>query len=385
MGNIVTEKKLLPLESLRGIAAISVVIHHLRIGSHFNNQFTDHAWLMVDFFFVLSGFVMALRYRDRLSSTSDLVSFQVRRFWRLYPLHLLMLLVFLCIEFAKFGVEVGFDKSAMSPAFTKNDVIAFYANILLIHNWTLPDLTYNFPSWSISAEFYVYAIFGVAALACRKSRWALTGFAFLLTALALSALSTRSMGVSNIDGPLRCIYGFFLGVIVEHIYRLCSGIKLETSLAGLTSLAVSVVAIMLLGGQKSGLVVLAPITFAISILLIAITPRETVLSSVLSHKWLVYLGTISYGVYMIHAAIWWAVTQAMRFVFDVPNAIDDEGKVVIYMENPLIADATMLGGLALIILLAHFSYVYFERAFYRSNTSSSNSRTATNRVLNPAE
>ena len=45
------KEKLVVLESLRGVAAISVAFFHFNTGSIFNNGFTNNAWLMVDFFF----------------------------------------------------------------------------------------------------------------------------------------------------------------------------------------------------------------------------------------------------------------------------------------------------------------------------------------------
>ena len=66
-----------------------------------SNAFVDNAWLMVDFFFVLSGFVIALNYQGAIRSGASLLEFQYRRFFRLYPLHLVMLLVFLLLECAK--------------------------------------------------------------------------------------------------------------------------------------------------------------------------------------------------------------------------------------------------------------------------------------------
>ena len=87
-------EKLLSLEGLRGIAAISVAFFHFNNGSHFNNIFVSNAWLMVDFFFVLSGFVIALNYQNKLKNIHDLLVFQKKRFFRLYPLHFIMLMVF---------------------------------------------------------------------------------------------------------------------------------------------------------------------------------------------------------------------------------------------------------------------------------------------------
>ena len=91
----------LPLESLRGFAAVSVALFHFNVGSSFNNSFTNNAGIMVDFFFVLSGFVIALSYMEKIKNCNDLVSFQKKRFWRLYPLHMVMLLIFVLLEFIK--------------------------------------------------------------------------------------------------------------------------------------------------------------------------------------------------------------------------------------------------------------------------------------------
>ena len=74
------QHKLLPLESLRGIAAISVALYHFNTGSHFNNAFVSNAWLMVDFFFVLSGFVIALNYIDNIKSAKNYLRFKRRDF-----------------------------------------------------------------------------------------------------------------------------------------------------------------------------------------------------------------------------------------------------------------------------------------------------------------
>jgi len=88
-------RRIEPLESLRVIAALAVAIFHFRTPSPLAaNAFIEHADLMVDLFFVLSGFVIALNYRERIGSFWDALTFQHRRFWRLYTLHLFTLMVF---------------------------------------------------------------------------------------------------------------------------------------------------------------------------------------------------------------------------------------------------------------------------------------------------
>ena len=94
------QPKLKSLESLRGLAAVGVVFFHFRMHSSFDNRFVQDLWLMVDFFFVLSGFVMTLAYADRLANRRQFFEFAKKRFFRLYPLHILVLLAWVALEFS---------------------------------------------------------------------------------------------------------------------------------------------------------------------------------------------------------------------------------------------------------------------------------------------
>ena len=88
-------EKILYLESLRGIAAVMVAVSHFRIDSFiYQNQFIGNSYLWVDFFFVLSGFVIALNYQYKIKNFQSLFAFQAKRFIRLYPLHLILLFMF---------------------------------------------------------------------------------------------------------------------------------------------------------------------------------------------------------------------------------------------------------------------------------------------------
>ena len=77
------KNKIFYLESLRGLAAISVAIFHFDNGSFLNNSFTKNGWLMVDFFFILSGTVISLNYQEKIQTFSDILKFQFKRFLRL--------------------------------------------------------------------------------------------------------------------------------------------------------------------------------------------------------------------------------------------------------------------------------------------------------------
>ena len=90
------------LDSWRGICAICVAILHFNIISHvFELPFFYNSWLFVDFFFVLSGFVISHAYFNFLTSPSSLITFMVRRFGRLWPLHVATLLFLIVWEILK--------------------------------------------------------------------------------------------------------------------------------------------------------------------------------------------------------------------------------------------------------------------------------------------
>lgn len=87
------------LDSLRGICALLVCLFHFRANSPLISMaFVRGSWLFVDFFFVLSGFVIAANYRQRLINGGFLRGFVILRFGRVYPLHLVMLLAYIAME-----------------------------------------------------------------------------------------------------------------------------------------------------------------------------------------------------------------------------------------------------------------------------------------------
>ena len=149
-----------PLTSLRFIFALMVFSHHLGFvlsGDNenlkwiYNNVFAE-GFIGVNFFFILSGFVLAYNYQERFEKKiTTLKKFFVARFARIYPLHLLTLLLAFPLMLKKL--------------WTGNKI---FWGIKLITNLTLTQsfipvkpvyLAFNRPSWSISDEMFFYLIF----------------------------------------------------------------------------------------------------------------------------------------------------------------------------------------------------------------------------------
>jgi len=348
-------KKILYLESLRGIAAMSVAIFHFQINSILNNKFTDNGWIMVDFFFVLSGFVIALNYQLIIKSFSDLYFFQIKRFLRLYPLHFFTLIIFLVIEFLKNIAESEFGLIANNPSFSSNNYESFLFNLFLLQNIIQDELTWNGPSWSISAEFYTYIIFGFICIFIGRSKF------ILITLLSIFCLSCfvylMTQGMSHEQGFIRCLYSFFLGVISWNIQK-----NFDANINNFYSyffLVLSFVLIINIPNNQSILGPIIPIIFCFFIFFLTLTDDDNYLKKFLNNKFLIYIGTISYGIYMIHSIIWWIFNQIIRFT--LPNSVkivDGVSKVVI--DDFLLSNLIMIIGLSFILLISHLSYQFIE-------------------------
>jgi peptidoglycan/LPS O-acetylase OafA/YrhL len=166
------------LDGWRGAGAVIVAIFHLNVYSHlYSFPLVRNAYPFVDFFFVLSGFVIAASYGSRIGDTEDLKQFVVRRIGRIYPLHLAVLLALVLVELGKLAaVSVG-ASAHFAPFSEATSVQSVITNIFLLQSFGFHDyLTWNFPSWSISSEFYVNFLFGIAVLATAvHTRYCLSG------------------------------------------------------------------------------------------------------------------------------------------------------------------------------------------------------------------
>ena len=165
--------------------------------------------MFVDFFFVLSGFVLAHAYFGRVGREVSVPRFLGLRLGRIYPLHLAVLLAMLALELLLVAVPALTERPAFAPGRSGGELIA---SLLLLNSSGVVDrLVWNGPSWSIAAEFWAYVAFALLALGRRVWPFALLGAG---AGLALLALHPDLHEASFDFGTLRCLYGFSLGVLV---------------------------------------------------------------------------------------------------------------------------------------------------------------------------
>jgi len=350
-----TDNKYLPLESLRGMAALIVAIFHFEYINIFSNTaFIQGGYLMVDLFFVLSGYVIALNYFDRIKTFNDLMIFQVKRFWRLYPLHLFTLFIFLGIEFLKYGFEFYTGIKANDPAFENNNFLAFISNLFLTHSLASDGTTFNEPSWSISAEFYTYITFALVLLCFRKYFSLISCLTVLFSAVILVIYCDGRLSASGLPF-VRCLYSFFLGTITWQLLKNVK-IKLDSTVPTLL-LAISVLLISII--SRTDYETILPLFYCLLVASVVTLDKNSILYKSMCQPVLVYLGTISYSIYMLHTAIWWFISQLLRFGLNLDTVTNDAGQVKLDM-GLFASSMVLLAGIGLILLVSHISYKLIE-------------------------
>lgn len=280
------------LTSLRGIAALAVVLFHASsatFGAATSQGLAlipHRGYLAVDFFFLLSGFVLAHVYGDAFAQRAEVATFGRflrARFARIYPVHLFTLLPYL-------------KDVASGPAFS---VQALLANLLLLQApWGFE--SWNSPSWSISAEWQAYLLFPLFCLLLARLRPAPAAIAAAgcFATIALVAIDPTGSIAHVSDGLLvlsRCLPEFLLGMLVYRLYR--SGWALRWWRADATFALLALAIVCLAAAWPTDLAIIA----FLPALLLAAAANEGRLCRILETRPLLFLGEISYSIYMIHA------------------------------------------------------------------------------------
>jgi peptidoglycan/LPS O-acetylase OafA/YrhL len=334
--------KISELESLRGLAALLVVFFHVPTWNSFLNvRIISNGYLMVELFFVLSGFVICNAYCNNIKTTRDLMRFQFLRFGRLYPVHLLFLLIFLLIEVAKYIAQFRFDiVSPNSQPFRENNFTALIQHIFLIQaiGPAGRPVTFNIPAWSISVEFYTYLIFGCVVLLSRKGY---QYFVFSLIAIASVVLLVSAAGF-GFEDMLRGLAGFFIGCLTAVAVK---NLTLKVSRFASVLLFLAIIAFLQFKPHKAYDVAIYFLTAGLIGALVL--QKNGLLNSVLRLKIFVWLGSISYSLYMSHEAVEWIANQIFRVVLKAPEIIAPSGRSI-----PQLSGLSAILGVSFIVILS---------------------------------
>jgi peptidoglycan/LPS O-acetylase OafA/YrhL len=298
------------LTPLRGLAALMVAIYHFEeVCAKFipagSTMFVRKGYLMVDLFFVLSGFIMLYVYGHSFEKSITKASFSnflAARFARIYPLHLFTLLLAVLVFYA----------SGTQPD-PINDPAAIPTHLLLLHSFGIHQIfTWNVPSWSISAEWWAYMVFPVLVVLLNRYRMATRTGMVLFAAIAYLAIvywlprtnlfmpdapALPDLNVTYDYGFLRGLAGFLVGMVIYEFYTL----EYLRKFFGrdVTALLIAGVTTFLLHLGVNDLFYI-PI-FAVLVFCLASNTGRV--KNLFNNRPLQFLGDISYSIYLVHSLL----------------------------------------------------------------------------------
>lgn len=311
--------------------------------------------LAVDYFFILSGFVLAHAYKDKLLNPGFIKRFAKDRIARLYPLHIATLIILI-------GMNAWFTKISggqfLENGWSYQDGRAYTLalNIPMLNNVGLNPNgpAWNAPAWSISVEFWINIIISAVALISRRFLISFVAIAFL-TCYFILFREIGSLGdyYKNLygwlnTGLLRGMAGMSAGIICYAAY-----LKLAPAIAShkklLTALAALLVAVqfwMIGGGLKfdhSDFLII-PVS---AITVIAVALAESTRHAVPIDSAFEWFGECSYSVYMTH----WLVLVFINYFLNY------HWKLNIDIKDPVQFLAIAL----FVVIISRVSFNYIER------------------------
>lgn len=323
------------LDGLRGIAALTVVCFHLfeAFATSHLDQRINHGYLAVDFFFILSGFVVGYAYDDRWKKMT-VAEFLKRRFIRLHPM-VVMGAVIGAVMFYFQGCSV-WDVSTVSISML---LVATLLNALLIPAAPGSEIRglgemypLNGPSWSLFFEYIgniLYAFF------IRKLPTRALSVLVLLAGCGLAAFAVWGPlgdicvgfamdGVNMTGGSLRLLFAFSAGLLLSRVFK---PIHIKGAFWICSLAVVALLSVPRIGGSEhlwmNGLydTVCAVVFFPLLVYLGASGKTTDKITTRVCK----FLGDISYPLYMVHYPFIylyyaWVKNENLTFEQSLPGA-----------------------------------------------------------------
>lgn len=353
------------LTALRGIAALLVAVFHFEMAvARFvpaaQSMFFEKCYLMVDLFFLMSGFIMLHVYSSEFKNNiqaKSLKNFLVARFARVYPLHLFSLLLLVVI--VRWLTDWG------NPPILLEQPADILPNIFLLHSFGFTKIySWNIPSWSISAEWAAYLLFPIIALCINKKK-AIT--VILLALLIVAAyysimyLLPRKNPINpaipvphNLNttfdyGYIRGIAGFITGILIYLLYEV-RAVKKAFSSDIVSLLIILSITISMHFALNDSLTVLL-----FAMLVLSFTANNGRIAKFCNRKILQFLGDISYSVYLMQIFL----QEPFSHGIYLPGITGiGRGKQNIDFSSGVLYCITYL---ILLIMISYISYQWVER------------------------
>ena len=334
MAQLQPRSKNLPgLTGLRGVGAAWVLLFHMQFA--LDLPILKSGYLGVDLFFILSGFVLSHSHPATIWDVGTYKTFLRARIARIFPMHWATLGLIVMI--------IALDPAVYRDMQSRFQLSGLISSIFLTQNWGFGGPSpWNLPAWSLSTEWLVSLGFPMFLWLANRSKdpaLATTACFALIIAFAmfLSATDNPSFSVIGKAGIVRTVCEFAAGCFLYRAYAAPIRVTALVSISGIALIADGII--------NNRHDVCAVLGFAL-IVLAAAQPSGRI-ASFLSTKTMVYLGEISYSLYLLH----WILLQ----VFDRLKAA--QGIYGFTLKNAMLSCCFV----SLTVLLATLTYNHIER------------------------
>jgi peptidoglycan/LPS O-acetylase OafA/YrhL len=348
------------LDSLRGFAVILVIISHWFSSDHFLNRYTNNGTIGVTLFFVLSGFLITgilLNYRAEIDQKEITLKqilkiFYIRRALRIFPIYYILIFVMLIFQF-----------SMMKQGFWWH--FFYLSNVYFWLLGTFHGSLSHF--WSLAVEEQFYLIWPLILLLISRRKIPLILFVGILSALfyRLNFVNQQNeMARFLLPGSLDsfCI-GAIFALVQKNTYPKLSEVLENNKIQwmggmGFFALSQLCIAATISAGLKSALYIFL-LSFAFGFLIFALCSEEQPKSKIsfLQNPMLMYIGKISYGLYLFHNFI--------PFPYNLNLS---------WLPIGLTHYVAQLFRFSLLILVATASWFFIEKPFLRLKNHYTNPR-----------
>ncbi|MBQ8541984.1 MAG: acyltransferase [Bacteroidaceae bacterium] len=307
------------LTSLRLIFALMVFASHLCMINEgaFSGHILKEGYVGVSFFFILSGFIIAHNYTERLlNSNCSKKDFWVARFARIYPLHLLTLVVAIFIG----GTFIATQPLSWAHLFTSATLTNAY----------IPRSDFffalNSPAWSLCCEQLFYILFPMALPLARSPKKLAIIAATAVIAVVIGGQFTPEQYIKGIwyTNPITRLPDFVVGVLLWHAYKKIKDIDISYRTANIAEFsAILLFAIFYLYAGDIPKIYRYSFYYWLPITAIIITfsLQKGALSHLLKAKIFIKGGEISYGIYLIQIIIINAISPVVGHLHPAAGAI----------------------------------------------------------------
>jgi peptidoglycan/LPS O-acetylase OafA/YrhL len=306
------KKEIRALTALRGIAAMAVVLQHYsasaeQVSLQAIPSLAPHGYMAVDFFFVLSGFIMSYTYADGFQNLGwrEYPDFMARRVARVWPLQAAVVLILVAVGLLR--VAFGGQSPLIEDPTLGYDVAA---NVLMLQGYGIGQ-NLNGPSSTVSQELGAYVLFPLllALIFSRRRTVVIAGIGLAAAVVCWQGFQYPGFGLASRgigNNVARCLAEFTLGIGAFRLFQMQGLRFLSANWFALT------LAALCLGSLLLRLDLPAALMFPF--LVIAFARNEGWPAKLVASRVPFFLGVVSYSVYLVHSPVRFATFEFLAFL-----------------------------------------------------------------------